>query len=160
MDNQVLRWLDIRFPEFNEVFKDWSRDAAWLTLRHYPTPMKLMAAGVTGLINTWLFWFVALNLAKQILRNDLWIAKVRVSNMKELLLHMKEWHEKAVYGTEYDTWHAGRFLCEWASEETQVELRNLFGHFDRIDSWKALIGTITLLKRLCNRRGPDLNTNG
>lgn len=104
-----------------------------------------------------MFWFLALNLAKQILRNDLWIAKVRDSNMKELLLQMIEWHEKAVYGTEYDTWHAGRFLCEWASEETQVELQNLFGHFDRIDSWKALIGTITLFKRLSHDISQRMN---
>lgn len=53
ISNQVIRWLDIRFPEFNEVFKDWSRDAAWLILRHYPTPAKVAAAGVTGLVNTW-----------------------------------------------------------------------------------------------------------
>ncbi|WMJ90747.1 aminoglycoside 6-adenylyltransferase [Anaerocolumna sp. MB42-C2] len=91
---------------------------------------------------------MALYLAKQILRNDLWLVKVRDSNMKELLLQMIEWHEKAVNGTEYDTWHAGRFLCEWASEETLAELQNSFGHFDSIDSWKALIGTITLFKRL------------
>ena len=53
ISNQVIRWLDIRFPEFNEVFKDWSRDAAWLTLRHYSTPAKIVAAGVTGVVNTW-----------------------------------------------------------------------------------------------------------
>lgn len=51
--NQVIRWMDIRFPEFNEVFKDWSRDAAWLALRNCPTPAKVIAAGVTGLMNTW-----------------------------------------------------------------------------------------------------------
>jgi len=53
LSNQVLRWLDIRFPEFNEVFKDWSCDAAWLTLRHHPTPEKVVAAGVSGLMDTW-----------------------------------------------------------------------------------------------------------
>jgi transposase len=53
LSNQVLRWLDIRFPEFNEVFKDWRRDAAWLTLRDYSTPGKVAAAGVAGLIATW-----------------------------------------------------------------------------------------------------------
>ena len=104
-----------------------------------------------------MFWFLALNLAKQILRNDLWIAKVRDSNMKDLLLQMIEWHEKAVYGAEYDTWHAGRFLCEWASEETQVELQNSFGHFDRIDSWRALIGTITLFERLSHDISQRMN---
>lgn len=49
---------------------------------------------------------------------------------------------------EYDTWHAGRFLCEWANKETQVELQESFGHFDRNDSWKALMATITLFKRV------------
>lgn len=95
-----------------------------------------------------MFWFIALYTAKQILRNELWVVKVRDSNLKELLLQMIEWHEKTVNGIEYDTWHAGRFLCEWAGKETQEELQNSFGHFDRIDSWKALMATITLFKRL------------
>jgi aminoglycoside 6-adenylyltransferase len=95
-----------------------------------------------------MFWFITLYTAKQILRNELWVVKVRDGNLKELLLQMIEWHEKTVNGVEYDTWHAGRFLCEWASKETQVELLNSFGHFDRNDSWKALMATITLFKRL------------
>ncbi|ATW26723.1 IS110 family transposase [Candidatus Formimonas warabiya] len=53
ISNQVIRWLDIRFPEFNEVFKDWSRNGAWLALKHYPTPAKVVTAGATGLMNTW-----------------------------------------------------------------------------------------------------------
>ncbi len=53
LSNQVLRWLDIRFPEFSGVFKDWSRDAARLTLRHHPTPGKVVAAGVPGLMAAW-----------------------------------------------------------------------------------------------------------
>jgi len=53
LSNQVQRWLDIRFPEFNRVFKDWSRDAAWLTLRHYPTPAKVVAAGASGIMDVW-----------------------------------------------------------------------------------------------------------
>ncbi len=95
-----------------------------------------------------MFWFVALYVAKQILRNELWVVKARDTNLKELLLQMIEWHEKTVNGVEYDTWHAGRFLCEWTSKETQAELQNSYGHFDRLDSWKALMSTITLFKRL------------
>ena len=53
LSNQVLRWLDIRFPEFSGVFKDWSRDAAWLTLRHHSTPRNVVTAGVAGLMKTW-----------------------------------------------------------------------------------------------------------
>ncbi len=104
-----------------------------------------------------MFWFVALYTAKQILRNELWVVKVRDSNMKELLLQMIEWHEKVVNGNEYDTWHAGRFLCEWASEETQVELQSSFGHFDRSDSWKAVMATITLFKRLSHDISQRMN---
>ncbi len=95
-----------------------------------------------------MFWFIALYIAKQILRNELWVVKVRDGNLKELLLQMIEWHEKTVNGAEYDTWHAGRFLCEWASKETQAELMNTYGHFDRNDSWKALMATIILFMRL------------
>ncbi|MGM9974227.1 MAG: aminoglycoside 6-adenylyltransferase [Clostridiaceae bacterium] len=97
-----------------------------------------------------MFWFIALYIAKQILRNELWVVKARDNNMKQLLLQMIEWHEKTINGIEYDTWHAGRFLCEWVSKETQVELQNAFGHFDRIDSWRALMATMTLYKRLAN----------
>jgi transposase len=53
LSNQVLRWLDIRFPEFSGVFKDWSRNADWLTLRHHSTPKKVVTAGVEGLMRTW-----------------------------------------------------------------------------------------------------------
>lgn len=94
------------------------------------------------------FWFVALYTAKQILRNELWVAKLRDSNMKECLLQMIEWHEKVINGEDYDTWHAGRFLSEWAGEEIKEELRHSFGHFDESDSWKSLMATISLFKRL------------
>ena len=35
------------------MFKDWSRDAAWLTLRHHSTPRNVVTAGVAGLMKTW-----------------------------------------------------------------------------------------------------------
>ena len=95
-----------------------------------------------------MFWFLALYIAKQIMRNDLWMVKVRDTNMKEFLLQMIEWHEKVVNGSAYDTWHAGRFICEWASPETRKELQSAFGHFDRTDSWRALADTIALFERL------------
>ena len=53
LSNQVIRWIDIRFPEFNEVFKDWTGDAAWLTLKHYPTPANIVSAGVSTIVGTW-----------------------------------------------------------------------------------------------------------
>jgi len=53
ISNQVTRWLDIHFPEFHTVFKDWRRQAALLTLRHFPTPEKIVAAGRIKIEETW-----------------------------------------------------------------------------------------------------------
>jgi len=51
--NRVVRWLDIRFPEFTTVFKDWRRNAALITLRSFPTPEKVMETGVNKIVETW-----------------------------------------------------------------------------------------------------------
>ncbi len=51
--NRVVRWLDIRFPEFTTVFKDWRRTAALITLRSFPTPEKVMETGVDKIVETW-----------------------------------------------------------------------------------------------------------
>ena len=53
LSNQVIRWLDIRFPEFNQVFKNWRGESAWLTLRYFPTPAKVAAAGALSIVSTW-----------------------------------------------------------------------------------------------------------
>mgnify|MGYP000844145489 FL=1 len=51
--NRVVRWLDIRFPEFTTVFKDWRRNAALITLRSFPTPEKVVKIGVDAIVETW-----------------------------------------------------------------------------------------------------------
>ena len=104
-----------------------------------------------------MFLFTALYTAKQILRNELWIAKTRDATIKELLLQIIEWHEKAVNGNNYDTWHAGRFLCEWTSEDIQKDLEDTFGHFNRVDSWKALLATLNLFQRLSHDISQKMN---
>jgi transposase len=53
INNQVDRWLDIHFPEFEQVFKDWRRQAAFLTLRHFSTPEKITAAGAMKIVAIW-----------------------------------------------------------------------------------------------------------
>jgi len=53
LSNQIIRWLDIRFPEFNEVFKDWRGLAAWLILKQYSTPANVVEAGTSEIVNTW-----------------------------------------------------------------------------------------------------------
>ena len=53
LSNQIIRWLDIRFPEFNTVFKDWSGKTALATLKALPTPSKVVATGAKGLRAIW-----------------------------------------------------------------------------------------------------------
>lgn len=51
--NRVVRWLDIRFPEFAGVFKKWTGKTALLTLQMFPTPAKVLEAGEDKILATW-----------------------------------------------------------------------------------------------------------
>ncbi len=95
-----------------------------------------------------MFWFVAIYIAKQILRGELWVAKTRENDMRALMLQMIEWHAKALYGEDYDVWHAGRFLDEWVDQATLKELKNTFSHYEKRDSFTALVATMNLFRRL------------
>lgn len=53
LKNQIVRWLDIHFLEFTTVFKDWSKQAAWLALRHFSTPQRMVDAGAQEILRTW-----------------------------------------------------------------------------------------------------------
>ncbi|MCF2717097.1 aminoglycoside 6-adenylyltransferase [Paenibacillus sp. UKAQ_18] len=95
-----------------------------------------------------MYCFASLYVAKQILRNDLWVAKQRDMDCKQLLLQMIEWHAKAVHGSEYDTWHAGKFINEWADQDVVADLKKSFGEYDPNHSWEALVVSFELFKRL------------
>ncbi|HCS73303.1 MAG TPA: hypothetical protein DIW17_05445 [Clostridiales bacterium] len=51
--NRVIRWLDMYFPEFFDVFNDWEGKAALITLRKFPTPEKIIATGIDNIVATW-----------------------------------------------------------------------------------------------------------
>lgn len=53
LSNQIIRWLDIRFPEFNKVFKDWSGKTARTALRAFSTPARVISAGTEGIMGIW-----------------------------------------------------------------------------------------------------------
>ena len=53
LKNQIVRWLDIYFPEFTTVFKDWSKQSSWLALRHFSTPQRVVDAGAQEILQTW-----------------------------------------------------------------------------------------------------------
>ncbi|MDR3645112.1 MAG: aminoglycoside 6-adenylyltransferase [Clostridia bacterium] len=95
-----------------------------------------------------MFWFISLYIAKQLLRGELWAAKDREADSRQLLLQMIEWHAVAKNGEDYDTWHAGRFINEWADKSILAELKNAYGHYDYTDSRHALSAAMALFSRL------------
>nr|WP_246132334.1 hypothetical protein [Paenibacillus hemerocallicola] len=41
LQNRIVRWLDIRFPEYASVFKDWTCPRSIVTLKEFPTQQEL-----------------------------------------------------------------------------------------------------------------------
>ena len=103
-----------------------------------------------------MFWFGALACAKMIWRGDLWSVKTGDSRLKSHLLSMLEWHARAVHGWEYDTWHSGKFLFEWTDPLSRQTLYEIFAHFDRQDSKRALFATMDLFRRLARETADRL----
>ncbi len=71
--------------------------------------------------------------------------------MKQLLLRMIEWHARSERGWDYDTWHGGRFLEEWADQRTLDGLHKVFAYYEEADVRRALLATMDLFRRI----GPE-----
>lgn len=95
-----------------------------------------------------MFFFSSLYIAKQIVRGELWTAKARENDLRVLLLQMMEWHAKALHGDHYDVWHGGRFLHEWADQKTLRELKSTFTQFEKADSLRGLLASMSLFRRI------------
>jgi len=63
------------------------------------------------------FWFHGVYCAKQLRRGELWMFQNSSVGMQWRLLQMIEWHANVVHGAEYDTWHGGKFVAEWADAD-------------------------------------------
>jgi aminoglycoside 6-adenylyltransferase len=94
------------------------------------------------------FWFEAAHIPRYLLRDDLWVAKFRDWTMKSLLLKMLEWHAVARRRQPVDVWHIGVHMKAWIDEETWNELHRVFSRFDTRASWRDLLATTTLFRRL------------
>jgi aminoglycoside 6-adenylyltransferase len=95
------------------------------------------------------FWFKAIWTAKHLRRGELWHAKTSGvdGRMKTLLLRMLAWHAQS-QSPGIDTWEDGRFLEEWADEQTRGELSRTFARYDDEDLWRALVATMVVFRRL------------
>lgn len=52
LQNRIIRWLDIRFPEYTSVFKDWTCKRSMATLKELPLPQDLASRSITEMITT------------------------------------------------------------------------------------------------------------
>ncbi|WP_340006849.1 IS110 family transposase [Paenibacillus sp. FSL K6-0276] len=53
LQNRIIRWLDIRFPEYSSVFKDWTCKRSMATLKEFPTPQDLAGRSIPEIISIW-----------------------------------------------------------------------------------------------------------
>lgn len=51
--NRIVRWIDLYFPEFRQVFREWNGERALATLRFCPLPADLKNLEVDTLIAGW-----------------------------------------------------------------------------------------------------------
>jgi transposase len=50
---RIHNWFDRFFPEYPQVFKDWSGKASLMTLRKFPMPQEIALLGARGVLDHW-----------------------------------------------------------------------------------------------------------
>lgn len=53
LGNRIVRWIDLYFPEFRRVFKDWTTLRSLASLRAFPLPEDLRGKTVDDIIEGW-----------------------------------------------------------------------------------------------------------
>ena len=95
------------------------------------------------------FLYHAVWTAKKLCRGELWTAKMGCDGyLKRQLLQMIEWRQRVSKGTDFDTWHEGRFLDQWVAPDVLEELQFTFARYNRDEVWAALSATVDLFRRL------------
>jgi aminoglycoside 6-adenylyltransferase len=93
----------------------------------------------------------ALMCAKAIVRDEPWSSKIRDRDLKASLLTLIEWDHQLRHGPDHDVRFLGSRLRKWMDEDVQQALEQCWGHFDAVDSAKALRASIALFARLGSR---------
>ena len=50
---RVHNWFDRFFPEYPQVFKDWTGKASLMTMQQFPTPKEIVSIGTRGVLAHW-----------------------------------------------------------------------------------------------------------
>jgi len=53
LSNRIVRWIDLYFPEFRQVFQDWTTLRSLASLRAFPLPSDLTDLTVEEIIAKW-----------------------------------------------------------------------------------------------------------
>jgi aminoglycoside 6-adenylyltransferase len=130
--------------------RTWAESASNVTAPHPPGE-----ADFQSIVHE--FWYRAVWTAKKLRRGELFIAKQSCDcGLKRLLREMMEWHARATHGWEYDTWHDGRFLEQWADPRALAELAPSFAAYDAADLVRALPATVDLFRWLARETAERL----
>jgi aminoglycoside 6-adenylyltransferase len=102
------------------------------------------------------FWCLAAKTAGKTRRGELYVARHWFDFIHQTsVLRMLEWHARIVHGSS-DTWHAGRFLEEWADPRAVRELRDAFPHYDEGDIRRSMLVTMELFRWLTRETAEGL----
>ncbi|QHQ63161.1 hypothetical protein Ana3638_22260 [Anaerocolumna sedimenticola] len=95
------------------------------------------------------FWFHVIWAGKKVKRGELWVAINCIDGyMKAILLKMIEYDSYASHGEDYDTWHNGRFIEQWAEPWVVNEFHNIYAIYSEKDIIRALNATMVLFRKL------------
>ena len=104
------------------------------------------------------FWYHSIWTMKKLKRGELWTAKFCVdSYMKWKLLSIIEYNAHTTHGYEYNTWHSGRFLEEWAESWIVEKLALCFSRYDEESIKAALQSTMDLFRVVAVEVAEKLN---
>lgn len=96
------------------------------------------------------FWGIAYSTAISIRRNELMCAKIVGDNiMKFKLMELIELYAKLTNGEDFDVHDKGRYLEKWAPAFITKRMKNIYGHYDAGDAWRALMETMDLFGLIC-----------
>lgn len=101
------------------------------------------------------FFFEAAHIPRYLIRDELWVVKARDWTMKECLVTVLEWHALAKSRGGADVSHMGAHMASWVDAHTWRELQQTYGRMNREDSWRALLATIGLFRRIARETAAD-----
>jgi aminoglycoside 6-adenylyltransferase len=105
------------------------------------------------------FWFEVYHVGAYLKRGDLWSVKFRSWAAHSFLLKMIEWHGEAENDWCCSVPRIGKRMRSWVNEGLWNELHGVFAHFDAEDSWKALLNTMELFRRITSETARSLRFN-